>query len=110
MMKSWQKSYHKLYLESKSNFDSQVIQWITGKEEIIISAPFSFGFLSHELSGIRKFKSGKLRILYILSIEKLDIWDVPPKEPEIMFLYVDLRKDETYKEALKLLRKHGIIQ
>ncbi|RJQ26672.1 MAG: hypothetical protein C4589_09525 [Peptococcaceae bacterium] len=94
----------------KSNFDPRVIQWITGKEEIIASVPFSFAFLGHELSGIRKFKSGKLRILYVLSEEKPDIWNTPPEKPEIMFLYVDLRKDETYKEALKFLRKHGIVQ
>lgn len=110
MMKPWRKRYHELYLKLRSEFDSHVIRWIAEKEEIIVSAPCSFGFLKHELSGIRKFKSGKLRILYVLSEEKPDIWGEPPKEPEIMFLYVDLRKDETYKEALKLLRKHGVVQ
>ena len=110
MMRPWRKRYHELYLKLRSEFDSHVIQWIAEKEEIIVSAPLSFGFLKHELSGVRKFKSGKLRILYVLSEEKPDIWDVPPEEPEIMFLYVDLRRDETYIEALKLLRKHGIVQ
>lgn len=109
MMKSWRKSYHKLYTHLKFQFDPRVIQWISEKEEIIISSPFSFGFLGYELAGIRKYKGGKLRILYTLSTEKADIWETVPGEPEAMFIYVDLRSDETYKDALKLLRKHGVL-
>lgn len=109
-MSSWRKSYHELYLQLKSKYDPRVIQWITTKEEIIASAPLSFGFLKHELTGIRRYKSGKLRIFYALSTEKVDLWSTAPKEPEILFLYVDLRKEETYKEALKLLRKHQIVK
>lgn len=109
MTKPWEKNYHRCYLSLRDRFDPRVIQWISEKEEIIISAPLSFPFLRHNLAGIRKYKAGKLRILYALSTEKADIWETVPDEPEVMFLYVDLRSDETYKEALKLLRKYGIV-
>ena len=108
-MTSWQKNYHSLYLKLKSNFDSHVIQWISEKEEIIASTPLSFPSLKHELTGIRRFKSGKLRILYVLSTERKDYWKVLPQNPEILYLYLDLRKEETYTEALKLLRRHKIL-
>lgn len=108
-MQAWQKNYHKLYLELKNEYDPHVIQWISGKEDVISSAPFAHGILGHQLSGIRRYKGGKLRILYVLSTEKPSLWDSSPPEQELLFLYVDLRCDDTYKEALSLLRKHQII-
>lgn len=105
----WQKRYHELYQHLKAEFDPHVIQWITDKEDIVVNSPYSFPMLRHGLAGIRRFKSSKLRLLYTLSTEKLDNWSTIPDNPEIMFLYLDLRDDETYKEALKLLQKHGVV-
>ena len=107
-MTSWQKKYHELYLSCKTTFDPHVVRWITEKEAIIAAVPLANPFLKYELSGIRKYKGGKLRILYALSTEKQELWDCLPESCEILFLYVDLRSDDTYKDALKLLRKHTI--
>lgn len=105
---SWQKRYQESYLQLKNEFDVHVAQWISEKEEIIASAPLANPLLKYDLPGIRRYKSGKLRILYALSAEKPDAWEQPPTSNEIIFLFVDLRKDETYKEALKLLRSQKI--
>ena len=109
MTTSWLKKYHELYLACKSAFDPHVARWISEKEEIIAAAPLANPFLKHELSGIRKYKGGKLRILYTLSTERQDLWGGPLVEDEILYLYVDLRSDDTYKDALKLLRKHNLV-
>lgn len=108
-MTYWEKRYHSLYLELRTQHDPRVVQWISEKEEIVASSPFSHPLLKHDLQGIRRFKSGKLRIFYAISTEKADFWQAPPQNQEILFLYVDLRKDETYTEALKFLRKHRIL-
>ena len=76
---------------------------------LIAAAPLANPFLKYELSGIRKYKGGKLRILYALSTERQELWGGPLQEEEILFLYVDLRSDDTYKEALKHLRKHNLV-
>lgn len=110
MTQSFQKKYHKLYQDAKAEHDPHVIEWISKKEDIVASAPFSFSMLKHDFPNIRRFKGGgKIRIFYALSTEKPELWETPPQSPEILFLYVDLRSDETYTEALKLLRKHQIL-
>ncbi len=107
---NWQKRYHDLYAQLKEEQDPYVIQLIVKKEEIILSAPFSNPLLKHDFPGIRRFKSGKIRILYALSTEAERFWNENPASPEIMFLYIDLRNDETYSDALKLLRKHNLVK
>ena len=109
MTTGWKKKYHELYLQIKSELDSHVIEWVTNKEEIILASPLNYPSLKHKFSRVRRYKSGKLRILYVLSTEFPECWEENPQEPEILFLYVDLRKDETYSEALKMLRKHRIL-
>jgi mRNA-degrading endonuclease RelE of RelBE toxin-antitoxin system len=108
-MKSCQKRYFPVYLQLKEEFDPKVREWINNKEDLISSAPLANPSLKHTLHGIRRFKSGKLRILYALSSEKPEIWSDEPTELEIMFLYVDLRSEETYSEALRLLKKEGLL-
>ncbi len=111
MMSSCQKKYHSIYLKQKEKFDARVIEWIDTKEEIIITTPNTNPFLKHEFSRIkiRRYKSGKLRILYAISTEcpDPDLFDPPPSNDikEVIFLYVDLRSDNTYKEASKLLKR-----
>lgn len=109
-MTPWHKRYHPLYEKLKSGYDPRVVEWISEKEERIVAAPFSFPSLRHRLSKVRRFKSGKLRILYVLSTEREQFWESPPHAQEILFLYVDLRSEETYTEALKLLRKHRVLR
>lgn len=109
MTQSWQKKYHSLYEEAKAEHDHHVIEWISKKEEYIALAPLSHPLLKHDFPDIRRYKSGKIRILYALSTEKPELWETPPASPEILFLFVDLRSDETYSQALKLLRKHQIL-
>lgn len=58
---------------------------------------------------IRRYKTGKLRILYAISTESPELFVPPISEKEIIFLYVDLRSDNTYKEAYKLLKKEGLL-
>lgn len=111
MTLSWQTKYHPLYSQLKSQFDPHVIELITNKENLICRSPQSHSLLKYDFSGakIRRYKSGKLRILYALSTEANSLWDDQPQIPEIIFLYVDLRKDETYSDALKALRRHDIL-
>ena len=109
MILSWQKNFHDLYLETRSQFDPHVIEWISKKEDYITASPQSHSFLKHDFQGIRRYKSGKLRILYVLSTESKQIWKEEPKTPGILFLYVDLRSDETYSEAVKAFKKHKIL-
>ncbi|MCK4947820.1 MAG: hypothetical protein KAQ99_01145 [Candidatus Aureabacteria bacterium] len=109
MIQTWQKKYHPLYNTLKYSFDKYVIEFIAKKEGYIASAPLSHSLLKHDFPGIRRYKSGKFRILFALSIEASRYWPSLPENPEILFLYVDLRKDDTYKEALKLLRKHALL-
>lgn len=106
---SWEKKFHELYLQSKCEFDPRVIEWISSKEDYICASPQSHPLLKHDFPGIRRYKSGKLRILYTLSTESQQYWKEIPQNPQILFLYVDLRSDETYIEALKALRKHDIL-
>ncbi|MBF0538598.1 MAG: hypothetical protein HQL03_10145 [Nitrospirae bacterium] len=79
-----------------------MIEAINNKEELILSHPTAHPLLRHKLKGIRRYKSGRIRIFYALSTEQPYIWESkpekPPEEPEIMFLYVDLRNDDTYKD------------
>ena len=110
MLTTWQKRYHDLYAQLKEEHDPYVIQLISKKEEIILAAPYSYALLKHDFPDIRRFKSGKVRILYALSTEAERFWPEKPATPEIIFLYVDLRNDETYTTALKLLRKHNLVQ
>jgi hypothetical protein len=102
---SWGRNYHESYLQQKSQFDPRVFQLISTKEEIIISSPFSSPLLKHIPYKVHRFKGGKIRILYALSTEAPSFWDSPPESPEIMFLFADLRSDETYNDALKILKK-----
>jgi hypothetical protein len=110
-MNCWQKRYHQLYSQSKSQFDSHVIELITAKENFICDSPYTNPLLKYDFSGasIRRYKSGKIRILYALSVEAVNLWDGKPEAPEVIFLYVDLRRDETYSEALKALRRHDVL-
>ena len=109
MTQTWQKRFHPLYLQVKSEFDPHVIEWITKKEDYICASPQSNPLLKHDFPGIRRYKTGKLRILYALSTEAAQYWEKKPETPELMLLYVDLRSDDTYKDALKALRKHSIL-
>lgn len=108
-MNSCKKRYSDVYLKLKNEFDPNVREWITNKEELITSAPLSNPPLKHQLHGIRRYKSGKLRILYALSTEKAELWADAPLELEVMFLYVDLKSEETYTDAFKLLKKRGLL-
>jgi len=108
-MKYCQKRYSQIYLQLKEEFDPKVKEWINNKEDLIASAPLANPPLKHHLHGIRRYKSGKLRILYALSTEKSELWGDKPTELEIMFLHVDLRSEETYSEALRLLKKQGLL-
>lgn len=108
-MKSCQKRYSHVYLQLKDEFDPKVREWINNKEDLIASAPLANPLLKHTLHGIRRYKSGKLRILYTLSTEKPDLWSDKPSELEVMFMYVDLRSEETYSEALNFLKKQGLL-
>ena len=109
MTQIWQKKFNLLYLQVKFEFDPHVIEWITKKEDYICASPLSHPFLKHDFPGIRRYKTGKLRILCALSTESARYWEKESEVPELMLLYVDLRSDDTYKEALKALRKHSIL-
>ncbi len=113
MMNSCQKRYHSIYLQQKEKFDSKVIEWIDTKEEIIITTPNTNPFLKHEFSKIkiRRYKTGKLRILYAISTESPNLFTPPLTDEikEVIFLYVGLRGDNTYKEASKLLKKGNLL-
>lgn len=109
-MTTWQKNYHPLYQEIKSQFDSHLIELISQKEAIIASSPLAHPHLKHKLNRVRRYKSGsKIRIIYVLSTERPELWESIPDNPEILFLYVELRSDETYDNALKYLRKHRLL-
>lgn len=109
-MDSYLKRYHDIYQQQKEKFDPRVIEWIDTKEEFVITSPYTNPILKHNFSKIRRYKSGKLRILYAISNERPDLF-IPPatNNIEMIFLYVGLRSDETYKEAYKLLRKEGLL-
>lgn len=110
MMDSCLKRYHDIYQQQKEKFDARVIEWIDTKEEIIIISPNTNPILKHKFSKIRRYKSGKLRILYAISTERPDLFTPPASNTiEVIFLYVGLRSDETYKEAYILLRKEGLL-
>ena len=101
--------YHELYRKCFDDFDSHVRNKIFEKEQIILAEPFQPPFLKHDLQGIRRFKSGKIRISYALSKEKPELWgNEPPEELEIYFLFVGIREDKSYKIAYNLLKKEGI--
>ncbi len=108
-MQYWKKRYHSLYLNAKSEFDPHIIEWIAGKEDIVCASPYSYPLLKHDFKAIRRFKSGKVRIFYVLSKEKGELWDVVPNAPEVLFVYVELRRDETYANVLKALRRNDIL-
>lgn len=109
------KNYHKLYLSKRDELDKNVINLVVKKEEIICSAPYNNPLLKYTLSGIRRYKSGKIRILYVLSDDKkwhklwIEACGNVPENLEILFLFVDLRSDDTYKGALKFLRRNNIL-
>ncbi len=105
----WQISYHETYLKSKNEFDPHLIQWIDSKERIIQTSPISHPFLKKPLFKIRKFRSGKLRILYALSTERPELWKDNPPDKGVILLFCDLRTEETYDEVLKEFKKHGIV-
>jgi|GEM_PF-2783458 len=105
MTTTWQKRYHDSYLELKNEFDPRLIDRIEQKEQIIQNAPFKFRPLKGMPIPIRKYKAGKIRILYALSTEAPELWEESPKQPEIMFIFVGLRTDKMYKDAIKLLNK-----
>ncbi|MCS6876399.1 MAG: hypothetical protein NZM36_06025 [Aquificaceae bacterium] len=52
--------------------------------------------------GARRYKGSKLRIYYALPNEKPQAWQVlygqAPQTNELLFLYVDMRSDDTYTE------------
>jgi len=105
MTTTWQKRYHDSYLESKNEIDPRLIDRIEQKEQIIQNVPLKFPYLKGTSIRIRKFKSGKIRILYALSTEAPELWEETPKQPEIMFIFVGLRSDKMYEDAFKLLNK-----
>ena len=108
MITTWRKRFHDLYLKLKNEFDRRFIDSIEQKERIIQNVPLKFPYLKGTSIPIRKFKSGKIRILYALSTEAPELWEESPKQPEIMFIFVGLRTDKMYKDAFKLLKRSGI--
>ncbi|KWT84132.1 hypothetical protein ASN18_2060 [Candidatus Magnetominusculus xianensis] len=105
------KNYSEHYKILKSEFPPKLIDLISAKEDIIVSSPIVSSpttnpLLKHQSKNIRRFKSGKLRILYALSVESADLWGCEPSDPEIMFLYVGLRNNNTYDDAYKYLSSH----
>ncbi|MEO5360826.1 MAG: hypothetical protein H7843_10335 [Nitrospirota bacterium] len=100
------KNYSEHYKILKSEFPPKLIDLISAKEEIIVSSPTTNPLLKQQSKNIRRFKSGKLRILYALSVESADLWGCEPSDPEIMFLYVGLRNNNTYDDAYKYLSSH----
>ncbi len=105
----WKKTYHDSYRECLKKHDFRVSQYITSKEDIVASHPVAYSYLGNKLRNIRKFKSGKLRILYALSTELPSLWEHSPQENEILFLYIGFRDERTYMIAEKLLKKHNVI-
>ena len=109
---TWKISYHEEYLKDKQEFDSHVIQLIEQKEIFIQTFPLSNPPLKYKPYSerfIRKYKSGKIRIFYILSTERPDLWKVIPQENEIRFLLIKIRGDDTYEDAKKMLKREEII-
>lgn len=104
-MTSWKKSYSEFYLKLKEPFSPRLTALINTKEDIIVASPLSNPLMKHELYGIRRFKAGKLRILYALSTERVDLWENKISTTEIRFLYVGLRDNDTYNEAFRNIRK-----
>lgn len=100
------KNYSEDYKRLKSEFPIKLIESISSKEEIILSSPTTNPLLKHQSINVRRFKSGKIRILYALSTEYADLWQSEPPTPEIMFLYVGLRNNKTYDDAFKYLFSH----
>ena len=105
------KRYSPLYLQLKNSFDSHLQTYISQKEELILASPFSCDFLTKPFSPykIRRFKSGKVRILYVIYKESPGFWqDLNMQaqcDNEILFLFVGLRNSKTYELAYKLLKR-----
>jgi len=91
-----------------SKIDPNTQEHIRRKEDIICQSPKSNGFLKKNLQGIRRYKN-KLRILYVLTGE----YDSPlidmKEHPAVYFLFADVRRDDTYKDAYKYLKRNGIV-
>lgn len=106
--KNWKKIYHPFYQELRDSNDPYIIEWIILKENIIAENPKVYGMLGHKLQGIRKYKTGKLRILFVL-LNEHPISKEFLRNGEILFLYAGLRKKDTYIEAERYLEKRRII-
>lgn len=102
--------YHSLYQECLKDLDPYLKDRITEKEFIIKTDPVRWPPLKGIGSIIRRFRSGKIRILYAISSETPDLWgEETPAVREIYFLYVGLRGDKFYDVATKILQKENII-
>lgn len=107
-MTIFQKKYLDSYNDSFSRIDPKTQEHVRNKEDIICQSPYSNSLLKHGLQGIRRYKN-KLRILYAITgeldcplIDKID-------HPAVYFLFVDVRRDDTYKDAYKLLQSTGVL-
>lgn len=106
-MTYWKKRYSESYQKLKAAFPSRFVELINAKEEIIVSSPTTNPFLKHKFINIRRYKAGKIRIIYCLSTERIDMWENEPAEPEVMFIYVRLKSNNTYDDAYKYLNQAG---
>ena len=107
-MQSWRRIYHPAYLKLRSDYDSRTRAWIEVKEDLVCANPLAWPPLKGT-GFIRRYKGGKLRILYALSTERPDLWEDPPEGSELAFLHFDMRDERTYKEALTFLRRNRLI-
>lgn len=110
-MNQWLQRYSKTYLQARECFDRYVQRLISQKEVQILENPYAHPLLKSPFLGVRRYKGGKLRIYYTLSTENPSAWHVlygqTPQTNELIFLYVDMRSDDTYTELYKELKRAG---
>lgn len=112
-MSQWLPRYSKTYLQARECLDKYVQRLISQKEELILKNPHAYPLLKSPFLGVRRYKGGKLMIYYTLSTENPTAWQVlygqAPQTDEVLFLYVDMRSDDTYTELYRELKRDGLI-
>ncbi len=107
----WLPVYWTEYLKARGELDNSIQFWVKRKEELILQNPLVHPFLK-DYEKVRKYKTKKLRIYYFLSRERPELYkqlfDSEPNNNEVVFLYVALRDEDTYKELAEIFRKHNI--
>lgn len=106
---AFQKSYHPLYVQLLNDLDYAVIGNVQKKEDQIAGSPLSYPHLKHNLNLFRYYNNNRIRIIFTLYDECPHLWTNPPLVDEVLFLFVDLRSKDTYKEAYQVLRSNNII-